>query len=300
MLPKKIAQMEGHRGAVYSVETGATHSHFFSGGSDQLVAEWDLNNRKSARAIARLSGTIYSLHFCKETALLFAGDSKGGIYIFQPASGKQVSLLQHGQDAIFDIQTSFLNKRIYTASGNGKVCIWDMNSFSLVKELTLSGDKIRHIEKSPEESVLSISCGDGSIHLMDAVNGEVSSTIQAHHLSVYNTCFHPNGKYLLSGGRDAHLKIWKLEDLSLHLSLAAHNFSVYDIAFHPEGKCFATASRDKTIKVWDPDTFSVLARISSEKYSGHTRSVNTLIWTKPENYLVSSGDDGLIMVWSTE
>jgi WD40 repeat protein len=119
----------------------------------------------------------------------------------------------------------------------------------------------------------------------------------AHTLSANIVRYSPDGKFLLSGGRDAHLNIWDTKNYSQVKSIPAHNYAIYDIAFSPDAKLFATASRDKTIKIWDADMFEILARISKENYEGHVNSVNKLFWSDYNNYLVSSGDDRAVMVW---
>ena len=64
-----------------------------------------------------------------------------------------------------------------------------------------------------------------------------------------------------------------------------------------KSKFFATGSRDKTIKIWNADNFELLLRIDNAKNKGHTQSVNKLLWSDFNNYLVSTGDDKAIMVW---
>jgi len=63
--------------------------------------------------------------------------------------------------------------------------------------------------------------------------------------------YSPDGKFLLTGGRDAHLNIWQTDSYELIKSIPAHNWAIYDIVFNPDTTLFATASRDKTIKIWD-------------------------------------------------
>ena len=87
---------------------------------------------------------------------------------------------------------------------------------------------------------------------MNAANLKLTGRIeQAHENSVFSDCYHPNLPLLLSGGRDAHLKAWRLDDdFTNTYSQPAHWFTVNAIAFHPEAKWLATASRDKTIKIF--------------------------------------------------
>jgi WD repeat-containing protein 61 len=80
-------------------------------------------------------------------------------------------------------------------------------------------------------------------------------------------------------------------------SIPAHEWAIYDIAYSPNSKLFATASRDKTIKIWDSKTFELLKVINKEKDRGHLNSVNKLIWSTYNNYLISAGDDRAIIIW---
>jgi WD40 repeat protein len=109
--------------------------------------------------------------------------------------------------------------------------------------------------------------------------------------------FHPAGKYLLSGGRDARLRIWNIENnFELEKEIPAHNYAIYKIMFNSSGSLLATASRDKTAKVWDASDASFLFRLDKENFKGHLNSVNTLLWLN-EDTLISGSDDRSIVVW---
>ena len=80
-------------------------------------------------------------------------------------------------------------------------------------------------------------------------------------------------------------------------SQPAHWFTINKIVFHPEGKWFATGSRDKTIKIWDAETFELLKVIETMRDKGHINSVNCLLWSEHNDYLLSCGDDRSIIAW---
>jgi WD40 repeat protein len=92
------------------------------------------------------------------------------------------------------------------------------------------------------------------------------------------------------------LNIWQTDNYELIKSIPAHNWAIYDIVFNPDTTLFATASRDKTIKIWDAKTYQLLHRITKENNEAHTHSVNKLLWSTYNNYLVSVGDDRVVMV----
>ncbi|MNV34900.1 WD domain, G-beta repeat [compost metagenome] len=111
----------------------------------------------------------------------------------------------------------------------------------------------------------------------------------------------PEGDYLISGSRDAQLKVWSLPHYELINSIAAHMFSIYAIAFHPTKPYFATCSQDKGIKLWGSKDFRLYKILSLEKNTpGHFHSINKMIWTEDGRYLISTGDDRQVMIWKMD
>jgi len=139
----------------------------------------------------------------------------------------------------------------------------------------------------------------GAIDIMHSTNYKkdfIAHQLAEKIIGANTVRYSPDGKFLLTGGRDAHLNIWKVGNYKLVKSIPAHNWAIYDIVFSPDGSLFATASRDKTIKIWDAKTYQILKRITKENFEAHTHSVNKLIWSSFHNYLVSAGDDRMVMI----
>ncbi len=75
-------------------------------------------------------------------------------------------------------------------------------------------------------------------------------------------------------------------------------YAINSILNIPDNEQYVTASMDKSIKVWNANTYDLLAIGDSNRNDGHLKSVNALAYTSYENYLISAGDDRMIMVWS--
>jgi len=294
---KKLAELTGHSGAVYALEQSETENCFYSGSSDKIVAKWNLELLGAEKFAAQFPGIIYSLCFIKQKNVLLAGTSEGKIYILDLTEKKEIKILQNHIQPVFDIQYSSQHKIILSAGGDGMLSIISSEDFSAIKIIKLCNDKLRAIDIYGNEAA--IACGDGMIRIIDFGNLKVKNEFSAHKDSVYTLKFSPDGKYLLSGGKDAHLNKWTMDNgqWTMEKSIPAHNYAIYSISFSPDGQLFATASRDKTIKIWDENTLEILTRINKENLDGHINSVNKLFWNSYNNYLVSTGDDRKIMVW---
>jgi len=294
---KKIHTYKGHEGSVYALERSIAPELFFSGSSDKLVTEWNLGSDSAPRGIVNVGSIIYSLRHIPERRLLLIGVLGGGLHVVDLEKKQEIKFLVHHKNGIFDITYSLLLNRVYTASADGSLAVWSLDDFTLLYSLDLCKEKVRSIQLKQDGSELAVASGDGMIRIFDPENMTEKISFKAHELSANTVMYHPSNDLLLSGGRDAHLNIWGAKSYHLLQSIPAHNYAVYGIEFSPDGRLLATASRDKTIKIWDAESFEILARIDKEKYQGHLNSVNKILWTSYQNYLISAGDDRSIMVW---
>ncbi|MBL0049820.1 MAG: WD40 repeat domain-containing protein [Bacteroidetes bacterium] len=295
----KVGHLAGHTAAIYNLSKGAHPAEIFSCGSDRVLLNWNLN-LGVPQVIATFPMAVYSILYIHSKQLLLAGLADGGISIVDLIQKKEVKILQHHHAPIFDLTYSAVNSCIVAASADGAISFIDAETLTCFKIVKLCTAKIRNLALNAAETELAVACGDGSIRLFEMQNQKEKISIEAHQDSANCVLYHPNGKFLLSGGKDAHLCVWKCTDtgeLILHTKIPAHNFALYSLAFHPDGNYFASGSRDKTIKIWDAHTFEFLLRINKENYEGHLNSVNKILWTSYKNWLISAGDDRAILLW---
>lgn len=295
----KKSQLKGHSGSVYALSKGRNENLFFSGSSDNLIAEWDFNKNESQPFSIKTDAPIYSLVYIPEKEILLAGNGNGGIHIISIKEKKEIKLLQNHTAPVFDIQYDITLNNFFTAGSDGCISINLLEDFTCKKIIPVSNYKVRNIAISPDKTIMAAAVGDCTIRLYETESFNEIKQIYAHNMSVNCVCFHPQNKYLLSGGKDGFLNIWSCENFELIKSLPAHNFALYGICFHPSENIFATASRDKSIKIWDAETIEVLAKLDAKK-GGHLNSVNRIYWSNYNNYLVSTGDDKTIIIWEVK
>lgn len=296
----KIAQLRGHKAAVFTFANANDPQHFLTGAGDGMVVQWNLQEPKNGKLIAKVPKNIFSLFHLIDQELIIAGNMDGGVHWVDLKNSENTKNIQHHQKGVFDVQ--LINNQIYTLGGQGMITRWSIEERRTLESFHITNQSLRAMAFSQVRNEIAIGASDNNIYILDAKSLSVKHLIrQAHENSVFTVQYSPDGYYLLSGGRDAHLKVWAIErEFELVSEQAAHLFTINHIVFHPNGHLFATASRDKTIKIWDAENFKLLKVIDTLKNGGHINSVNKLYWSNYNNYLLSCSDDQSIIIWDVE
>ena len=284
---KKVAQLTGHNASVFALSAGAVPNEFISGAGDGWVVRWNLQDPEMGRLIAKVETQIFSLLNLPDKSVTVVGNMNGGVHWVDLDDPSKTRNIAHHQKGVFGITR--VGEDVFTIGGLGLLTRWSIDGFRSLESLQLSNQSLRSIDFHPARNELAIGSSDQSIYLLDATSLKVKKELkQAHENSVFALRYTPDGQYLLSGSRDAHLKVWDLDNgFQIVSSEPAHWFTINDIVLHPEGKWFATASRDKTVKIWDTASFQLLKVLEGARDQGHWNSVNRLFWSTYQHQLIS-------------
>lgn len=293
---EKVATLAGHQDCVYALCPAPALNKFYSSGGDGVVAEWDLNNTNEGKMLAKLTNSVYALYYYAERDLLVVGENFDGIHLIYLKEKKEITSIKLGKTSIFDIKV--LKDTIFVAMGNGEVHVLDLKTLKTIQVIKGSSQSARCLAISEQNGHLAVGFSDNHIRVYALQDFGLLHTIEAHKISVFTIRYAPDDRFLLSGSRDAHLKVWDPHnDYQLVESIVAHMFAINHLDYSADGKHFVTCSMDKSIKVWDAETFKLLKVIDKARHAGHGTSVNKLLWTNHNNLLVSASDDRSISIW---
>jgi WD40 repeat protein len=297
---QKLQTLFGHQDSVYALATTEKPNIFFSAAADGYVVCWDLENvgqnqEVIGKVIAKISNSIYTLHRIADKNYLVVGHNTDGIHLIDLANYQEIFSVGFTKSAIFD--SKHWKNDLWVACGDGNVLVIDLLLFSLKKTLSFSDKSARCIAICEQRQEIAVGYSDNHIRIFDANTYLQKADFQAHSSSIFTLSYSPDANFLLSGSRDAHLKIWNTsQNYYLQQDIVAHLFTINHIAYSPDGIFFLTCSKDKSIKLWRSADFALLKVIDKGRYAGHGTSINKLIWLDNLSF-ASCSDDTTIAVW---
>lgn len=295
---ERIHSFAGHTDCIYSIERCSQREFFFSAGGDGLVVKWDLENPEKGELIAKMSNSIYALHFLIEQNSLVVGQNYEGLHLLDWENKRELTSLKICNAAIFDIKS--FNNRLFVGSGDGFVTIIDLSTWKVISKIAESKKSARAIAINETTNELAIGYSDYFIRIFDLATLEKKKEWLAHSNSVFTLAYANDSKTLLSASRDARIKAWQVNsNYQLANEVAAHLYAINHIAFSPDGCYFATASMDKSVKIWDSNELQLLKVVDKARHAGHGTSVNKLLWID-KNHILSAGDDRVINEWQVK
>ena len=293
---RKIDTFSGHRDCVYTLISDSGGSSFYSAGGDGLVVKWDVSKPDLGDLVARIGASVYAMAHDPATGLLWVGQNYEGVQLIDPVHKKVVASMKISSAPIFDIK--IWRDKALVALGDGVIVVIDIPSFAIQKHLKASLKSVRALAIRQTEAELAAGYSDQSVGIFDLNTFTLKKRFLAHANSVFTVAYSPDGKHLVTGGRDAHLKVW---DATAHYApvhdIPAHMFAINHLAYRADGALLATASMDKSIKLWRSDTFGLVKVVDRARHAGHGTSINKVLWLAEGDRLVSGSDDRTISVW---
>uniref|UniRef100_A0A0N4ZHE6 WD_REPEATS_REGION domain-containing protein n=1 Tax=Parastrongyloides trichosuri TaxID=131310 RepID=A0A0N4ZHE6_PARTI len=136
---------------------------------------------------------------------------------------------------------------------------------------------------------------DSVISLNNIDTGECALKWLGHANEITKVAYkHTAGKhYVLSGSRDATLKLWQFNKQTTEQTFQGHNLSITGLALLEDNKIIS-GSRDTTLRLWDINTAKTIYHV--EKSRNLVTHISSCI---SENKIAQSSEDKEIKIWDT-
>jgi WD40 repeat protein len=273
------------------------------GSFDGSVSLYQSNGKLIAQLTGLQTRDIRGLSFSPDSKRIASTGKGKSVRIWDVESGKLIGKFYAHQDDILRVDFHPDGRRLLTGSKDGSVKLWDSDLG--IELLTLNPKNVGNNSPNKESGAIQdtsfspdgnliVTAKNTTITLWDLQGNLLASAI-AHDQELYGVKFHPNGKQLLTSGRDQAVKLWQITDQNRQIQLVrifkGISTDVLSLNFSADGERIALASQDSTIQILNSEGTIEM------QLGGHTDNIFDINFSPDGHYLLSASKDRTVRLW---
>ena len=336
---KQVLTLKGHTGWIWAVAFSPDGKTLASCSHESLIRLWDVQNIDFEQAntanLAEASDSSYLSVTCLNTLrghfsrvwtiayapsagsanssdgqLLASGSDDQTIRLWNAHDGTCITTLQGHTGGIMSVSFSPNGQILASASEDASIRLWSVAHGTILKTLPGHTRCVWAVAFSPDGQTLASGSDDCTIRLWDVQSGICRKTLQRHSDAsgsedtsvrwLTSLSFSPNGQTLASGGEDASVRLWSVQDGTCFKRLQGHSSCVWAVAYapsagsanNPNGQILASGSADFSVRLWDVQSGTCL-----KTFQGQTSGVRSVSFSPDGSMLASGSHDALVRLW---
>ncbi|KAF9563254.1 WD40 repeat-like protein [Agrocybe pediades] len=310
-----IAKLTGHSDSVTNTAWSTDGEMIATGGMDGKVRVWrrvGKDNFNTWEFLTELDGPdeVMFLRWHPKGNALLAGSNDSTLWLWQLPSGKTLQVFAGHIGPVNCGDFTPDGKRIVSADQEGNLVYWDPRNPAPIFKLgpndaRFSLDGITSLAVNPASTLAVVGGAAGGVRVVSLSKGEIVSTLGGHTEgeSIEAIVFvdlagsgSTGPGVVVTGATDGKACIWDLTTMRLRATLT-HDDAITTLLAHPAPKSYLliSGSADKTLRTWDARNGTLL-----RKHTGHRDAILGASLGLDGSVIVSAGDDGVCMVFTTE
>lgn len=241
------------------------------GSADQIITVWDVSRYRASRDWSLFPDTV-------------EGGTEDG-----PRMPDASFRLAGHTNLVTAIEIDSGNRKLYSASLDGTIRVWDLNSGTLINTIS-TGEPILSMKLTAKDYII-VGCASGRIRAYQASRGLHLLSLTAHNSNITALDFHDDTQTLATGDADGFVKIWSFDTAKCIGAPPKHNGAV--MALQIDETKIVSASRDGTVGVNSMKSAERLYTIE-----GYTAFISSLAFDSDRIY--ADGTNNVIACHSFE
>jgi len=246
---------------------------FFAVGAGRPAQEGEINiwqtgdrfwTKSAAQTVKAHRDCVYALAFSPDSKLLASTSYDQMIYLWDPATGRQIKPLKEHTDSVFDLAFSPDGKWLASGGADRTVKLWDVASGKRIHTLGSSTEGVNTLAFHPSGKYVAASGFDRTIRVWDLSGSgdplEIHSVI-AHEEPVLRLAYSPDGRWMATTGWDKLVKIWDTKTMQQVRVIPDQSDWVLSMSFSPDSKQLLFARYDGSVSVYETENYGLIGNL---------------------------------------
>lgn len=309
--PQKYRALEGHSGAVRSVDFSANGKLLVSGAQDNTVRVWDVATGTLIKALRGHGGQVRSCVFSHDGKTVASASHDKRVKLWNLDGYEEVRVLRGRVlaghvDAVLDAAFSPDGNQIVTASRDRTARTWDVKTGKAEQTLAEGHEFLATAARFTQNGQsLITSGGDNTVRVWDVASGTQHSRLDRTGRSSAVAVSH-DGSLVLTGGDDRTAKLWHLTSGKMVQQLipgTAKNplpmedrADVTAVAFSSDNRSLIVGDTNGRAWLWKLDTADNSWK-EAAFLEGHGATITAAAFTASGDRVLTASGDKTVGQW---
>lgn len=258
------------------------------------VLLYDTNKNRLAGVLPFPEGTIHTLKFTRDGAMLLAGGGRGGqsgkVIVWDVKTGKRLFEVGKEYDVVLAADIS-PDRTLVALGGPSKVLkVYGTSDGELVYESKKHTEWVTAIEFSPDGVLLASGDRNGGLVVWEAPTGREFYDLRGHQACITDVSWRLDSNLLASCSEDTTVKLWEMQNGNQIKNWGAHGGGTASVRFAKDGR-LVTTGRDRVAKVWDQNGGM------QKQLENFNDLANRAVFTHDDTRVIAGDWSGEVRVW---